>query len=489
MRINRVMRNTLALFSGQTGAQVLALVFMACLTKTIPEGEVGNLAFAFNFVVLLNVLSEFGLWTLIVRDVARNLPLAAEYFWNSLVLKTVLAGLAALLGWAVLTLFYPDPALRTLCWIAMAWLLFNAWYFSAAAMFRAFQEHHLDGVLSFVGKLVYVLGGVVVIFTVRDTRWIAAAFTLAMGAQCLAAIVLVLRRHPALRFTCSLARQAFLLRHALLFFTINAFTTLHLKFALMVIGKVCTRAEIAYFNIASMLVLVPIVLANAFVQSMYPVLSECHAQGDAAFWPKVKLGMRWLAALAFPVIFFMSIDGGRMLTGVFKREYVAGLVPLQILLWGLGLDFFNPFSGHVLYVLNRQKTVIAVTAASVATNIIANLVLTPRYGIIGASCAMVISLSVMFWGYALTLRRWLPLTQLFGRILPPLLVAGALAPLAWWLRAHVPFVVNGAVYCAACAAAYFGLGLLRREDVHMFAAGRGAASVAPDADDITVVNE
>ncbi len=489
MSINRVVRNTLALFTGQTGAQLLALAFMAYLTKTLPENDVGSLSFAFTFVVLLNVLSEFGLWTLIVRDVARNLTLAADYFWNSLVLKTVLAVLAALLGWLVLALFYPASDLRTLCWIAMAWLLFNAWYFSAAALFRAFQEHHLDGVLSFTGKLVYVLGGLVVIVTVRDLRWVAAAFTLAMGAQCLAAIALVVVRHPTLRFTCSFSRQYFLLCHAFLFFAINAFTTLHLKFALMVIGKFCTRAEIAYFNIASMLVLVPIVLANAFVQSMYPVLSECHAHGDAEFWPKVKLGMRWLAALAFPVIFFMSIDGGRMITGVFKREYVAGLVPLQILLWGLGLEFFNPFSGHVLYVLNRQKTVIAITAASVVTNIVANLILVPFYGIIGASCAMVISLSVMFWGYALALRHWLPLAQLFGRILPPLLVAGVLAPLAWWLRAHVPFVVNGVLYCLLCAAAYFGLGLLRWQDLHMFAAARGAQPGAPDADDMTTVIE
>jgi O-antigen/teichoic acid export membrane protein len=44
---------------------------MAYLTKTLSSDDVGSLSFAFNFVVLLNVLSEFGLWTLIVRDVAR----------------------------------------------------------------------------------------------------------------------------------------------------------------------------------------------------------------------------------------------------------------------------------------------------------------------------------------------------------------------------------------------------------------------------------
>jgi len=466
---NRVLRNTLALFTGQTGAQLLALVFTAYLTKRVSADEYGALSFAFNFAVVFNVLSEYGLWTLLVRNIARDPATGRDYFWNSLALKFTLTIIAAVVGWATLQWFYPAGDLRRLSYLAGGWVLFNAWYFSAAAVFRAFQEHHLDGTLSFAGKLLYVSAGLIILHTLRDIRWIAIVFTLAMAVQCGVAIALVLRRHPQFQFTYSLKHQLFLLRHSWLFFVITVFTTLHLKFALLVIGKVCPQAEIGYYNVASMLVLVPIVLANAFVQSMYPVLSECHERGDNSFWDKVRLGVRWLAALAFPVIFYMTVDGGRILTGVFRKEFVAGLVPLQILLWGLGLDFFNPFSGHVLYVLNQQARVIAITAASVATNIIANLILVPRYGIIGASCAMVISLSVMFWGYAWSLRRWLSLPVLLGQIAQPLLVAAALAPLAWWLRSHVPFVINGAIYCGACAGVYFGLGVLQWRDLQMFA--------------------
>ena len=466
---NKVLRNTLALFSGQSGAQLLALAFAAYLSKHVPTDAYGSLAFALRFTVLFNVLSEYGLWTLLVRNMARDRTTAREHFWNSLALKLALAVLAAALGGLTLLLFYPAHDLRVLCALAGGWLLFNAWYFSAAAVFRAFQEHHLDGTLSFFGKLLYVGAGLIVIHTVRDVRWIALIFTLAMAVQCAVALTLVFIRHPDFRFAFSLAQQRYLLRHAWLFFVISAFTTLNLSFAIMVIGCYCSRSDIGYYNVAAQLVLVPIVLANAFVQSMYPVLSECHERGDDAFWPKVRLGMRWLAALAFPVIFFMSLDGGRIISTVFRKEFVAGLLPMQILLWGLGLDFFNPFSGHVLYVLNRQKLVIAITAASVVTTVVATLVLVKYFGIVGASCAMVISLSVMFWGYALALRRWLPIRTLLAQIAPPLLVAVIFAPAAWSLRACAPFWVNGPVYCFLCACAMFGFRLLRQEDLRMFA--------------------
>jgi len=470
MNSNRVLRNTLALFSGQSGAQLISFLFIAALVKIVGDDQYGRLAFAFRFTVVLNVLSEFGLWTLLVRNVARKPSAAASYFWNSILLKFLLSLLATALGWIVLVAVYAPVFHQPAFW-ATPWILFYAWYFSVAALFRAFQEHHWDGTLSFAAKLLYAAAGLLVLRYTHDVRWVAAIFSATAAVQFAVAAFILLRRHPGLRPALSLARMCELLLNARLFFIINLFTTLHLNFAVLLIAKLCSQRDVAYYNAAAMLVLVPIVLANAFVQSMYPVLSACHERNDNSFWPKVRLGMRWLAALAFPVILYMTLDGGRIMTSVFRKEFAAGLVPLQILLWGLGLDFFNPFSGHVLYVLNQQRRVMWITAASVAANIAANFILIPLYGIVGASCAMVISLSVMFWGYAWMLRPWLPLTTLAARILPPLIVSALLAPLAWFLRSWLPFYINGPLYCALCALLFFALGLLRKSDLSMFATG------------------
>jgi len=488
---NRVVRNTLSLFTGQTGAQLLALVFTIYLARVVPRNEYGALMFAFSFVVVFNVLSEYGLWTLLVRNMAREPAQAADYFWNSVVLKLALSVVAAIIGIIVLVAAYPVE-LRVVTCLAGGWLLFNAWYFSAAAVFRAFQEHHFDGSLSFIGKLLYVGLGLALIHFTRDVRWIAAVFTLAMAVQCGLAFAVVRARHRDFTFTFSLGRQWFLLRHAWLFFAINLFTTVHLRFAHLVIGKECAPSAVGFYNVAFMLVMVPIVLANAFVQSMYPVLAESHERGDAEFWPKARSGFRWLGALAFPVIVYMTIEGRRVLGALFPPEFSAALLPMLILLWGLGLDFFNPFSGHILYVLNRQKVVIGITATSVVVNIIANLVLVPWWGITGASVAMVLSLSVMFWGYAWALRHWLPVRSLLQQILPPLGVAAALAPivlvLAWRggpvsyalcslsasfaQHRHVldilVFVINGGIYFGLCVVALFCLRILRWQDIKMF---------------------
>ncbi|MCK5853012.1 polysaccharide biosynthesis C-terminal domain-containing protein, partial [bacterium] len=117
-----------------------------------------------------------------------------------------------------------------------------------------------------------------------------------------------------------------------------------------------------------------------------------------------------------------------------KNKVLRNTLAMQILLWGQGLDFFCPFAGHILYVLNQQKKVIVITGLSVTVNIIADVILIKHYGIVGASIAMIISLSVMFGGYAYALQKWLPISQLLKQLYPPLLIALIFSPVAWFLR-------------------------------------------------------
>ena len=415
------------------------------------------------------VLAEFGLHTLLIREIARDKRHTAAYFWNSIILKTILALVASLAGWLILQGVYTGyPEKQLLVYLTGGSLLFNAWYFSISAVFIGYQENHVEALLFFIGKLVYVGAGVGVVLLTRDVRLVAAVFTGAACVQCILAFICLLRRHRDLHFTINRTVLARLFSQGWLFFSISLFTTLHLKFDYVFIGYYSPDADLGYYAGAYNLVLAPIILANAFVRSMYPALAECFQKRDLLFWQRVGLGFRWLAVLAFPVLFFMTIEGGRILEYVYKRSFVQGLRPMQILLWGQGLDFFCPFAGHILYVLDQQKKVIVITGISVIVNISVNAVLIPRYGTVGASIAMVISLSCMFWGYAITLQRWFSLRTLLSKIIPPLVIAGLAASVPWWLASRVPFWVNGLVYGALCLSLYIIFRQIRLADIHMF---------------------
>lgn len=466
---NKVIRNTLAMFSGQSGAQLLAMLFSIFLGKTLSDADFGKLKFAIAYVVVFMAFAEYGLQALLIREIARDKAKTAALFWNSIILKTAFSIIAALLGWAVLKGFYSEfPVKQTLVYLVAGSLIFNAWYFSISSVFIGHQENHVEAILFFTGKAIYVAGGVIAVFAFRNVKVVALMFSIATTIQCILAFVCLMRRHRHLRFNYDFSVLKYLVTHGWQFFSITIFTTLNLKFDSIFIGKWCPDANLGHYSGAYALILAPIILANAFVRSMYPALSEAHHRGDENFWKRINLGFRWLAALAFPVLFFMTIDGGRLLTFAFKKSFIAGLLPMQILLWGQGLDFFCPFAGHILYVLNRQKMVIAITGISVLTNVVADIALIPHYGTVGAGIAKLIALLVMFFGYAFAMNKWLPIRKLFKNLTPPFIVAALFAPLVWYLRQFVPFYINGAIYCGLCLAAYLVFKLIKLKDIKVF---------------------
>lgn len=478
---HKVLRNTLAMFAGQFGANALALVFNIYLANKLGRAGYGTLQSSIAFVIIFTVLAEYGLQALLVRNIARERHRAGEFFWNSIALKTLLAVGAAVIGWLVLLVFhhydqYVDET--RLVYLLAGSALCNAWYFSIAAVFRAHQENHFEALLFFIGKVAYVVGGTMLLAWSpwRTPAAVAAMFTAAAAIQCGVAVVCLLVRHRNLPFQLSPPVMTALLKSGWMFFSISLFTSLNLKFDYVYVRLFSLPERTGDYAAAYNLVLAPIILANAFVQSLYPALTECHNRNDELFWTRVKTAVRWLAALGFPVLVFMTIEADRMLGLVYKREYMAGSVILQVLLWGQGLDFFCPFSGHVLYVLNEQRRVIRITAVAVATNIVASLVLIPvsvhiwgqQAGPVAASVAMFMCLTVMFWGYVVTLRRWLPVSEYLKQLAMPLLLALLLAPLLFFGRHYVHVLVSWAIFTALYLALVFGTRTIRWRDVKLF---------------------
>ena len=86
---NKVLRNTLAMFSGQSGAHAIALLFNIFRAKYFSKELYGSLQFAIAYAVVFMVIAEYGLQTLLVREIAKHKEKTNSLFWNSIILKTI----------------------------------------------------------------------------------------------------------------------------------------------------------------------------------------------------------------------------------------------------------------------------------------------------------------------------------------------------------------------------------------------------------------
>jgi len=139
-----------------------------------------------------------------------------------------------------------------------------------------------------------------------------------------------------------------------------------------------------------------------------------------------------LIALAEPVIIKL-----------YKPQFAPAIPVLQILLVSLIFGFMGFVTGATLNATNRQRVQTGLLAVVLVINIILNLILLPKWGIVGAAVAVLISNIVLCLGGYWFCKKVVAINQLlllkyFAQTFFP---AGAMALLAWWLSARFHFIL------------------------------------------------
>ena len=467
MLFNRVLRNTFSLFTGKAASHALTALFNIYLTRVLGKEFYGDFTGALSWIVMFSIVAEYGLGTLMTRLIARNPERSDELFWNSVILKTFCSLLAFLLAVGALYLrrlfSFGEGGESDLVLISIfsLFLFANAWYMSLAAVLRGHQDNHLEAGLFLTGKIVYVVLGFATILCHSlglqlQTRLMAFYFSLGALVPLLLGLLILKRRYKltAPKFSFSVCLE--LLSQGWQFFTIMFTSTLHLKFDHVLLWWFGFKAQLGVYSAAYNLVLIPLFLTNSFTESMYPALAASKEKGEEDFWARVMVSLRWIGCLGFPFLFWATLEAPRVMEFMYGKEFVEGALAFQILVWGQGLDLFCPFFGHVLYAKEQERRVFFINMASLIGNILANILLLyflcvakgndPTLAPVASALSMVISLSIMLFGYLISFSR-------FGRTLESLLALGRpallallLAPLVWFLRPLVPVYLTWLVY-------------------------------------------
>ena len=92
-----------------------------------------------------------------------------------------------------------------------------------------------------------------------------------------------------------------------------------------------------------------------------------------------------LFILAVPIVIFLIVLARPIILILGGEGFLSSVLPLQILAFVVGLVFLNNLGGKALIALELQKAGMWVYISGAVLNILANLLVIPRYSYIGAS--------------------------------------------------------------------------------------------------------
>jgi O-antigen/teichoic acid export membrane protein len=472
-----------------------------------PEGT-GQYAFVVAIYGFFEILSRYGLGTLLTRDVAADKDQSSRYLSNVLALRTQL-WLASLPLLALVTLGYRyagklplvDAAgigvqeMQAIAILAVA-MLFANWADAFSSLFYAFEKMEYPAGLTSASALLKVVLGAAVLLLGWGYVGLAAVSLVMNVAQTgwLYALVRSTLFRPEWRPDRELRRQMFRMSGPLMLNHLLA--TIFWRIDVWILRPLAGAASVGLYSVGLKYLDGLNIVPSVFTMAVFPLMSRyARAQGNSLLRAYV-LSLRLLVMVSLPIAVTIStlaeplvwLVGGAEYLGVaetvrvFGREftYTGGSdLVLRVIIWSIPIGFVNSVTQYVLIAVNQQRYLTRAFVLGVVFNVVGNLLAIPVFGYVAAAVVTILSeFSLLFPFYA-SVRRHVGVVPWAAIFVRPALAAALMAAVVVGLgrlgvNVWVAAAVGNLVYGTALAVA----GVWRDEEMAVLrkALGRGPAN-------------
>jgi len=446
----RILANFFNLSAGELVARLVNFAAFAHLARVLGSTTFGRIGFVMTIVTYLAIPVLQGFDSVAIRDAARDRSLLARYAANILAIRLV----ATLAVWgalaAVVRLAAPEPPLGPLL------LGFSLTLFATAASvkwaFQAVENTRPVAVAGIFSQLGFAAGALTI---ARPDQLLRIPLFLLAGEMA-GALVLAFwfsRSFGALvpAFDFTLWKRLF--RHSAPLLASTVLGALLFNFDVLALAVFQPAGAVGLYTAVYKLVVVFFTPLTLLQVSMLPTLSRaCTLHSGVA--ATAEPALRYLVAAFAPLPFLGLLISPRLLEFLFGAEYAAGSLALQILLFALPLMAQRSLFRIILVSYNLQHLDLRTVAAGTATNVFLDLLLVPRFSIVGAAVSTLCSEFVILGLSHHFVWRDVEKVFLLGQWVRPLMGVAVTMPVAWSLRAAplaLLLAVSAAVYLAALA--------------------------------------
>ncbi|NLE43833.1 MAG: flippase [Chloroflexi bacterium] len=438
--LETVARNTAAMLAGQILIKILAFVFSVFVVRRLGAAHFGRYAAALAYVGMFAMFTDLGMSSLSVREMAREEANIAWMVPNITMLRALLSlgAIVVITLSAWVTGKAPDMVLGI--FIASCGLLLYAFQGPLDSVMIARERLDFSSAFALLNQMTFMILGTILLIAGLGyvgllVSSLGGVLVMGLGAGYVVRRVLSLRlERPNPRVWWSLLRASlpFGVEGTVREFA-GRFDTVYMSFVL-------TDAAVGWYNVPYNLISMMLLLAQSVALSIYPTLIKEYDSGRGSIDDTVQRALRYLLLLSIPIAVGGMLLADRIIPLLYGQEFAAAVPAMQVLVWALPPMFLAEIVGRTSTTMHLEKKAARVSVINALLGIVLNVLLVPRFGVVGAAIAMVVSRLTRVILLAVIIGP----AMLFGINAKPLLRvvgAGMLMGCVVWLLGSTPLLV------------------------------------------------
>ncbi|HLH71865.1 MAG TPA: flippase, partial [Chloroflexota bacterium] len=431
--------------------------FAALMLRILGVAAVGDYTWAVVMVGYFEILTNFGLNALIIREVSRQRDRAGRYLADAILLRLALClvslpvvALIVLLGSTWLKI--ESRAIIAFLLLALALIPGNVTT-TLSALFYAWERIEIPSGVSVATALARVTLSTAALLAGAGIIGLAA-IALLLNLVLVVVFLIVARRSLYLTLTGPVpADLPEMINESFPLLINNVLVTVFFKIDVLLLLAFQGNEALGYYATAYKWVDGTLIVPSTFTFAVYPALSRFAQEKGEGLRAAYEIAARVLLTIGIPItvaIFFLSGDLILLLGG--QAYYPQSAVALAILIWFLPFSYLNGLTQYALIAVNHQRFITIAFLIATSFNLIANFLLIPRYSFLAAAVVTVLSEIILMLpflyavGQRIGMPNWL---QTAGKPTLAGLAMGLVAYLGRAIEPHLALVLGAAVYVGA----------------------------------------
>lgn len=404
-------------------------VFAAFYLRYLGPAEAGGYATAITIAGLFEIIANFGLNTLLIREVSQDKGQASRYLLNTTVLRVGTGIVAALpiLLYILSRQWGGNPLssdVQLAVWLIMVGMIFSGMGQGLAGLFYAYEQAEFPAAITTITTILKVgLGVMALLF--------GFGFVGLAGVSILVNIITLgillffgLRRFQLpgpWRIDLPLQRQMLYLSYPLM---INhLFAVIFFQVDVLVLQQLKGDAVVGWYNSAYKYINALNVIPSFFTFALFPVISRQVKSSVEDARRSFQMAIKIMALISLPLAVLITLTAPVLIGLLGGAAFLPhGSIALQIVVWSIPIGWLNSVTNYVLIALGQERLQTRAFLIGVGFNLLGNLLLIPRYSYAAAGVITILSEIVLLAIFNYYLVQRMPGVGWFRLLARPLLV-------------------------------------------------------------------
>ncbi len=355
----------------------------------LPEGT-GKVAFAISIVSYFAIFASFGVTTYGIRAIAqvRDDKERLSKTVHELLCINIVSMIIVYLALTLAILTVPKFSVeKELFWVASLFILFTI--LGVEWLYKGLEKYQYITVRTIIFKLISLF--LVFIFVRKQEDYIIFAFIsifAIVGSGILNFInsrkLINYKIYHHYEFKKHLKPMFFLFLTSL---AIAIYTSLDEG----LLGLLSSPEQVGYYNAAVRVKGVLFTLITSLGVVLLPRLSYYVENNmEAEFHEALSKSTNFIIVIAVAIVIFFTLFAKETIFILAGDNYIASIVPLQIIVWALILSAITNILGiQILLPLKKDKQLLFSVLCAATVDVIANFILVPRFAAVGTALAVI----------------------------------------------------------------------------------------------------